>query len=154
MFVFLVCGCCSAFPFLSAERQHTSLALRPQEAATALASLAEISAASKHLHNDLAKAVEVLEQKRILKKKLQSFIERRHSATTNDNLAIVDSCILFRCIVLKSGRRHVSTHGHTIIRAACGKGFISELSCRNDACRTTVEQGQPTLPVPTQAKRK
>ena len=30
-------------------------------------------------------------------------------------------------------------------RAACGKGFISELSCRNHACRTTVEQGQPTL---------
>ena len=42
--------------------------------------------------------------------------------------------------------------------AACGKGFASELSCRNHACRTTAEQRQLTLlariqPLPTQAKR-
>ena len=29
--------------------------------------------------------------------------------------------------------------------AACGKGFVSELSCRNHACRTTAEQRQLTL---------
>ena len=64
VFVFFVCGCCSAFLYSSVERHHTSLALRTQEAATALASLAGISAASKHLHNDLAKAIEALEQKK------------------------------------------------------------------------------------------
>ena len=29
--------------------------------------------------------------------------------------------------------------------AACGKGFVSERSCRNHACRTTAEQQQLTL---------
>ena len=29
--------------------------------------------------------------------------------------------------------------------AACGKGFVSELSCRIHACRTTAEQRQLTL---------
>ena len=29
--------------------------------------------------------------------------------------------------------------------AACGKGFVSELSCRIHACRTAAEQRQPTL---------
>ena len=29
--------------------------------------------------------------------------------------------------------------------AACGKGFVLELSCRNHACRTTAEQQQLTL---------
>ena len=29
--------------------------------------------------------------------------------------------------------------------AACRKGFVSELSCRNHACRTTAEQRQLTL---------
>ena len=29
--------------------------------------------------------------------------------------------------------------------AACGKGFVSEQSCRNHACRTTAEQQQLTL---------
>ena len=41
--------------------------------------------------------------------------------------------------------------------AACGKGFVSELSCRNHACRTTAEPATThsarILPLPTQAKR-
>ena len=40
--------------------------------------------------------------------------------------------------------------------AACGKGFVSERSCRNHACRTTAEQQQLTLLAssrPTQVNR-
>ena len=46
------------------ERQHTASAPRAQEANSVLASLAVISRASKHLHDDLAKAIEALEQKK------------------------------------------------------------------------------------------
>ena len=50
----------------------------------------------------------------------------------------------FRCIVLKPGRQHVSIHGYTVMEQ-CGKKFVSELSCRNHACRTTAEQRQLSL---------
>ena len=52
---------------------------------------------------------------------------------------------LFRCIVLKPRRQHVSTHGYTIMEQPVAREFVSERSCRNHACRTTAEQQQLTL---------
>ena len=59
--LFLVFGVCSLFLC-----GMTSYNLTPQvfEAVTASASLAVINAASKHLHNDLARAIEALGQKK------------------------------------------------------------------------------------------
>ena len=58
----LVFGVCLCFPC-----GMTSYDLTPRvEAVTASASLAVIKTASKHLHNDLARAIEALEQKKIL----------------------------------------------------------------------------------------
>ena len=45
-------------------RNHTVLHHESRELATVSASLAVISTASKHLHNDLARAIEALEQKK------------------------------------------------------------------------------------------
>ena len=59
--LFLVFGVCPLFPC-----GMTSYDLTPRvfEAVTASASLAVINTASKHLHNDLARAIEALEQKK------------------------------------------------------------------------------------------
>ena len=46
------------------ERHHTASALRAQEAYYSIGFTCVISTASKHLHNDLAKAIEALEQKK------------------------------------------------------------------------------------------
>ena len=53
----------SIFVFL-VEWNYTALHHESRELATVSASLAEISKASKHLHNDLARAIEALEQKK------------------------------------------------------------------------------------------
>ena len=47
------------------ELHHTAWH-HEDEAATVPASLAVISTASKHLHNDLARAIEALEQKKVV----------------------------------------------------------------------------------------
>ena len=49
---------------------------------------------------------------------------------------------LHRLEAWKAACVNSSIHRHG---AACGKGFVSELSCRNHACRTTAEQRQLTL---------
>ena len=59
LFVFFVC-----FFLISVERHHTAWHYEHRKLTTVLASLAVISTASKHLHNDLAKAIEALEQKK------------------------------------------------------------------------------------------
>ena len=68
-FAGFVCCCFSCFPvsvFGFSPCGMTSYNSTPRvEAITALASLAVISTASKHLHNDLARAIMALEQKKI-----------------------------------------------------------------------------------------
>ena len=49
----------------SSVGHHTALHHEYRKLATVSASLAVISTVSKHLHNDLARAIETLEQKRI-----------------------------------------------------------------------------------------
>ena len=65
-FAVFVCCCLSCFPvsvFGFSPCGMTSYDSTPRvEAITALASLAVISTASKHLHNDLARAIMALEQ--------------------------------------------------------------------------------------------
>ena len=65
--VFFLCVCLWLLPGFSALRQWNIIIHVHYEhwkLTTALASLAIISTASKHLHNDLAKAIEALEQKK------------------------------------------------------------------------------------------
>ena len=65
-FVACLClfGCC-VFPFLPWNGIILTCTTN-LEAFTASASLAVINTASKHLHNDLARAIKALEQKKIL----------------------------------------------------------------------------------------
>ena len=69
-FAVFVCCCFSCSPvsvFGFSPCGMTSYDATPRvEAITALASLAVISTASKHLHNDLARAIMALEQKKTL----------------------------------------------------------------------------------------
>ena len=58
LFVFGVC------PLFPCGMTPYDLTPRVSEAVTASASLAVINTASKHLHNDLARAIEALEQKK------------------------------------------------------------------------------------------
>ena len=64
-FLLGVCGCCLVLFSSSVERHHTALALQYRKLTTVSASLAVIRTASKHLHNDLAEAIEALEQKKV-----------------------------------------------------------------------------------------
>ena len=61
--VFLWCCCCLCFCFFLSFISGT-WHCDHRKLTTVLASLAVISTASKHLHNDLAKAIEALEQKK------------------------------------------------------------------------------------------
>ena len=66
-FVLLVFGCVFGFlvpAFISCGMTSYGCAPRFHEAATVWTSLAVINTASKHLHNDLARAIEALEQKK------------------------------------------------------------------------------------------
>ena len=61
-----MCGFGFCFGFFLCGMTSYGLAPRVHEAATVSASLAVISTASKYLHNDLARAIKALEQKKIL----------------------------------------------------------------------------------------
>ena len=62
----VVCGVVLPPFFTLVELHHTAIALRTQEASAVSASPAVLRIASKHLHNDLARAIEALEQKKIV----------------------------------------------------------------------------------------
>jgi len=61
---------------------------------------------------------------------------------TLETLGSTSAVRLHRLKVWKAACVNSWIHRHG---AACGKGFVSELSCRNHACRTTAQQRQLTL---------
>ena len=65
-FVFAMCGFVCFLPLVFAVEWHyTAWHHEYMKSATESASLAVISTASKYLHNELARAIEALEQKKI-----------------------------------------------------------------------------------------
>ena len=64
---------------------------------------------------------------------------------TLETLGSTSAVPLHRLEAWKAACVNSWTHRHG---AACGKEFVSELSCRNHACRTTAEQRQLSLLAP------
>ena len=61
----------------------------------------------------------------------------------------------FRCIVLKPGRQHVSTHGYTVMEQPVARDLFQKLpdSCLLNNSRAAITHSARILPLPTQAKR-